>query len=55
VFWKNQDTNWLIKQYHRFLVWDLMDQPVFTRTLEKCLNPIMGKSVVMYFRKETNI
>lgn len=51
LFWKNQDNNWLIKQYHRFLVWDLMDRPAFTRTLERTLNPIMGKSVVMYFRK----
>lgn len=53
VFWKTQDDNWLIKQYHRFLVWDLMDRPLFTRTLEKILNPILGKSVVMYFRKES--
>ena len=51
MFWKNQDNNWLIKQYHRFLVWDLMDRPAFTRLLERTLNPIMGKSVVMYFRK----
>lgn len=55
LFWKSQDTNWLIKQYHRFLVWDLMDRPLFTRTLERALNPILGKSVVMYFRKETNV
>lgn len=53
-FWKTQDSNWVIKKYHRFLVWDLMDKPVFTRTLEKILNPIMGKSVVLYFRKEAN-
>ncbi len=52
IAWKNQDNNWIIKQYHRFLVWDLMDKPLFTRTLEKLLNPVMGKSVVMYFRKE---
>ncbi len=52
LFWKNQESNWLIKQYHRFLVWDLMDNPKFTRVLEKLLNPVMGKSVVMYFRKE---
>lgn len=52
IAWENQDKNWLIKQYHRFLVWDLMDRPIFTRTLEAILNPIMGKSVVMYFRKE---
>ena len=55
MFWKNQETNWLIKQYHRFLVWDLMDQPLFTRSLEKMLNPVLGKSVVMYFRKDAKV
>ena len=52
LFWKSQDTNWLVKQYHRLLVWDLLENPAFTRILEKSMNPIMGKSVVMYFRKE---
>lgn len=52
LFWDSQDDNWLVAQYHRFLVWDLMDKPAFTRTLEKLLNPVVGKSVVMYFRKE---
>ena len=51
LFWKTQDENWLVRQYHRLLVWDLMDRPKLTRTLEQLLNPIMGKSVVMYFRK----
>ena len=52
LFWKSQDTNWLVKQYHRLLVWDLMERPALTRILEKSMNPILGKSVVMYFRKE---
>lgn len=52
LFWKSQDTNWLVKQYHRLLVWDLLENPAVTRILEKSMNPIMGKSVVMYFRKE---
>ena len=51
LFWGTQDSNWLVAQYHRLLVWDLMEQPALTRFLEKCMNPIMGKSVVMYFRK----
>ncbi len=50
MFWKTQEQSWLVKTYHRFLVWDLMDRPCLTRTLEKLLNPLMGKSVVMYFR-----
>jgi ubiquinone/menaquinone biosynthesis C-methylase UbiE len=51
LFWRTQDSNWLLRQYHRFLVWDLMDRPWLTRALEKLLNPLLGKSVVMYFRK----
>jgi ubiquinone/menaquinone biosynthesis C-methylase UbiE len=54
MFWKTQDSNWFIAQYHRFLVWDLMDKPAFTRGLEKILNPLVGKSVVMYFRKDAS-
>ena len=52
LFWKNQDNNWLVRQYHRLLVWDLLENPALTRILEKSMNPIMGKSVVMYFRKD---
>jgi len=51
LFWEKQDSNPLVRLYHRFLVWDLMDRPWVTRTLERALNPLMGKSVVMYFRK----
>ena len=51
LFWEQQDSNPLVRWYHRFLVWDLMDKPWLTRTLERALNPLMGKSVVMYFRK----
>lgn len=51
LFWQSQDQSKLIKWYHRFLVWDLMDKPTFTRLLEKILNPAMGKSLVMYFVK----
>lgn len=52
LFWDTQDDNWLIKQYHRLLVWDLLDRPAFTRILERLLNPLIGKSVVLYFRKD---
>lgn len=37
--------------YHRFLTWDLMERPRLTRFLETALNPLLGKSVVLYFRK----
>jgi len=51
LFWKSQDHHPLIKAYHRLLVWDLMQRPWLTQTLERWLNPLMGKSVVMYFHK----
>jgi len=41
----------LVRLYHRFLVWDLMARPVVTRGLENLLNPLTGKSDVVYFRK----
>ncbi|MEM1145109.1 MAG: class I SAM-dependent methyltransferase [Pseudomonadota bacterium] len=51
MFWRTRDTNWLIRQYHRFLVWDMMKRPALTQWLERVLNPYFGKSIVMYFRK----
>ena len=35
----------------RFLTWDIMRQPRLTRRLEQLLNPILGKSLVLYFRR----
>ena len=40
-----------VQLYHRFLTWDMMKKPESVRLLDKLLNPILGKSVVMYFRK----
>jgi len=51
VYWHRSEDPWIIRTYHRFLVWDLMKKPRITQYLEKLLDPIMGKSVVMYFVK----
>ena len=51
LFWKNKEKSFLVKKYHQFLVWDLMKKPILTRILEFILQPLIGKSVVMYFRK----
>jgi SAM-dependent methyltransferase len=49
--WEKRDS-WLpIRCYHRFLVWDLLKAPKGTRLLERMLNPLLGKSVVLYFTK----
>ena len=52
LFWNKQEQSKLIAAYHKLLVWDLMKKPWLTQTLDKLLNPLMGKSVVMYFRKQ---
>jgi len=41
----------LVKLYHRFLVWDIMEHPWITRFLDRLLNPVMGKSLTLYFKK----
>lgn len=51
LFWQRDQEPLLVRWYHRLLVWDLMRRPWLTRLLESVLNPIMGKSVVMYFSK----
>ncbi|WP_237058569.1 class I SAM-dependent methyltransferase [Microbulbifer sediminum] len=50
LFWNREDSR-LLEIYHRFLVWDLMQQPLLTRVLEKLLAPVLGKSIVLYFVK----
>lgn len=42
----------VVNLYHRLLVWDLMKQPFFTQWLDRILNPILGKSLVLYFVKD---
>jgi SAM-dependent methyltransferase len=41
----------LVKAYHRALVWDIERRPWLTRAAERGLNPVLGKSLVVYLRK----
>ena len=43
--------NVAVKAYHKLLVWDMMSRPALTRTAEALLNPLVGKSVALYFEK----
>jgi Methylase involved in ubiquinone/menaquinone biosynthesis len=47
----NDDDHPLAKAYHELLVWDIMRRPAATRIAEAVLNPLIGKSVVVYARK----
>lgn len=39
-----------VRLYHRFLVWDITNQPPLVRALERALDPLLGKSLVVYVR-----
>lgn len=47
---KNDD-NPLVKQYLRFLTWDIVEQPAVTRVAERVLSPVLGKSAIIYAQK----
>lgn len=50
----SRDDSVLVNLYHSFLVWDMMKRPWITRLLDNLLNPFLGKSLVIYLRKERN-
>lgn len=47
------DDNRAVKAYHKVLEWDIVEQPWLTRTAEKVLNPLIGKSLIVYAAKDT--
>ena len=42
---------WPLPAYDRFLTWEMMRKPRWTRRLEHLLNPFLGKSTVLYFHR----
>lgn len=47
----NNDGHPIARAYHQMLVWDIMKRPLATRLADRVLNPVIGKSVVVYFTK----
>ncbi len=45
------DNALLVRAYHSFLVWDITKKPPLTRMLDRMLNPLISKSIVLYLRK----
>jgi len=50
--WKTKDQNRLVRAYRRFLEWDILERPLLTRVLGKVADPVMGKSIALYFERE---
>ncbi len=45
------DDHPLAKAYHRLLVWEIMKQPKLLQYAGRVLDPLIGKSLVLYFRR----
>jgi SAM-dependent methyltransferase len=44
----DHDQHPLVRAYHRLLVWDIVQAPFLTRAADRLLNPLLGKSLVLY-------
>ncbi|HWC39938.1 MAG TPA: class I SAM-dependent methyltransferase [Acidimicrobiales bacterium] len=44
----DHDEHPLVRAYHRLLVWDIVRAPLLTRVIDRALNPLLGKSLVVY-------
>jgi SAM-dependent methyltransferase len=47
----HDDDNPLASAYHKLLVWDIMRKPAVTQLADRALNPLIGKSLVVYATK----
>jgi SAM-dependent methyltransferase len=45
------DKNPLVRAYHQLLVWEIMKNPLPLRLAGRVLDPLIGKSLVLYFTK----
>jgi SAM-dependent methyltransferase len=55
AFGPQRDDPLPVRLYHRLLVWDMFQRPALTRRLEKALDPMLGKSLVLYARKPSMV
>jgi SAM-dependent methyltransferase len=47
----HDDGHPLASAYHKLLVWDIMRKPAVTQLADQALNPLIGKSLVVYASK----
>src|SRR5580704_3876392 len=47
----SNDSHPAVEAYHKVLVWDIVKAPFVTRTADRLLNPLIGKSLVLYLAK----
>jgi SAM-dependent methyltransferase len=47
----SNDQHPAVAAYHKVLVWDIVKAPLLTRTADRVLSPVIGKSLVLYLAK----
>ncbi|MDA3895066.1 MAG: hypothetical protein PF482_02830 [Desulfobacteraceae bacterium] len=47
-----RDDSLPVNLYHRLLTWDIMEKPRLIRNIDTLLIPLLGKSLVLYFKKK---
>jgi SAM-dependent methyltransferase len=47
----HDDDHPLARAYHRLLVWEIMKKPAIMQVADRALNPLIGKSIVVYAAK----
>ncbi len=47
----DRDGAWPVRAYRRLLEWDIERRPLVTRLTERALDPLIGKSLVVYLTK----
>jgi len=45
------DTPWSVRKYHDLLAWQITKRPRWLEAIDRALNPVLGKSLVVYVQK----
>ncbi|MET0894689.1 MAG: class I SAM-dependent methyltransferase [Acidimicrobiia bacterium] len=45
------EATWAVKKYKQFLTWQIVAQPKWVDEVDRALNPVLGKSLVVYTEK----
>jgi SAM-dependent methyltransferase len=49
------EDNKMVSLYHKLLSWDIVKAPAVTRLTERALNPVLGKSLIVYANKPADV
>jgi SAM-dependent methyltransferase len=45
------EPHWSVRKYHDLLAWQITAQPKWLNTIDRFLNPVLGKSLVVYVQR----